>query len=306
MDVAAREMLARELSGDGVEFGPGCHPLKVGPKVRSVRYCDAFDRAGFATAFPEVIAEIHGFPDKIDFRLQFDREPFVDQIGRASVDFVVANHLLEHLVNPVRFLEQCYQILVSGGLLFLGLPDKRHIFDRFRARTPLGDVMARYDAGATELTDERIAEFVNGVEQRGEPLRPGDPARKSEFEMHRRRSVHVNVWMLDDVVELLQHLGRRRGMIWALHDGVVGGVEFLLLLRKSARAEDLDLYPSVLGRLHAESNRRCLEQGLADLSGRMSRVEDSVGELLRFVRGCKKVADAVPGGGAVRRWVGRG
>jgi SAM-dependent methyltransferase len=306
MDVAAREMLARELSGHGVEFGPGCHPLRLGPRVRSVRYCDAFDRAGFAAAFPEVVSEVQGFPEKIDFRLQFDREPFVDLIGRESVDFVVANHLLEHLVNPVRFLEQCREILTPGGLLFLGLPDKRHIFDRNRPRTPLADVMARYEADETELTDERIAEFVNGVEQRDEPLRPGDPARSAEFEMHRRRSVHVNVWMLDDVVELLQHVGRRRGMIWALHDGAAGGVEFLLLLRKSSRPEDLDLYPSVLARLHAEANRRCVEQGLAEVRCKMGQVAADLAEMLRFVRGCKKVADAVPGGGAVRRWVGRG
>src|SRR5215831_21070816 len=99
-----REELARELHGHGVEFGPGCNPLKKGRCVASIRYCDAFDRADYAAMFPEVGEAAARFPDPIDFRIQFDREPFVNLIGRESLDFVIANHLLEHLVNPIRFL----------------------------------------------------------------------------------------------------------------------------------------------------------------------------------------------------------
>jgi SAM-dependent methyltransferase len=274
--------------------------------VSSIRYCDAHDRASFRALFPEVGGLVEQFPDPIDFRLQFDREPFVERIGRGSLDFVVANHLLEHLVNPLRFLEQCFEVLKVGGLLYLGLPDKRHIFDRDRRRTPLEDVIARHEAGATALTDEQIAEFVNQVEQPAEPLRPGDPAQREVFELHRCRSVHVNVWLLDDIIELFVHLGRRRSMPWALYDGVLGGGEFLLLFRKSDRPEVLDLYPSVLTRLHAESVRGRLEPGFADLAERFAALAEQVGEAARFVRGLKRVAGAVPGGATVRRWVKRG
>src|SRR5262245_15721423 len=91
MNQSARERLARELHGHGVEFGPGCHPLPLGPFVSSMRYCDAHDQASFAAEFPEVAGTAEKFP-AIDFRLQFDREPFADRIGRSSLDFVVANH----------------------------------------------------------------------------------------------------------------------------------------------------------------------------------------------------------------------
>ncbi|HEY1377127.1 MAG TPA: methyltransferase domain-containing protein, partial [Gemmataceae bacterium] len=164
-DRLVREELARELHGRGVEFGPGCHPLKPGPCVTSIRYCDALDRAAYAALFPEVGDAVRDFPDPIDFRVHVDREPFVDLIGHESLDFMVANHLLEHLVNPIGFLAQCHQVLVPGGLLYLGLPDKRHIFDRHRRRTPLADLLARDAAGQTDPTDEQIAEFVNQVER---------------------------------------------------------------------------------------------------------------------------------------------
>jgi SAM-dependent methyltransferase len=303
---SARERLARELHGHGVEFGPGCHPLKVGPSVSSIRYCDAHDRASFAAAFPEVKETVGSFPDPVHFRLHFDREPFAERIGRGTLDFVVANHVLEHLVNPIQFLEQCYDVLADGGLLFLGLPDKRWIFDRDRRRTPLQDVVVRYEAGVTDLTDERIAEFVNQVEHPDEPLLPGAPAQSFVFEWHRSRSVHVNVWLLDDIIELFLYLGRRRMMYWALHDGVVGGNEFLLLFRKSDRPEVPDLYAQVLARLHAEAARGWVESGIASFMEQLTRLEEQVGETARFVRGLKRMAGAVPGGETVRRWVRKG
>jgi SAM-dependent methyltransferase len=299
MDDSGREYLARELHGHGVEFGPGCKPLKLGPFVSSIRYCDAHDRAGFRELFPEVGGLVEQFPDPIDFRLHFDREPFVDRIGRGSLDFVVANHLLEHLVNPIRFLEQCYEVLAPDGLLFLGLPDKRCIFDRDRRRTPLSDLLARYEAGAKEVSDEQIAEFVNQVDRPAEPLRPGDAERSAEFAWHRIRSIHVNVWVLDDVLELFTYLGRRMGMPWALYDGAIGEGEFLLLFRKTDRAEVCDLYPLTLSRLYDEAGRRHLERQLAVMA-------QEIAETCRFVRGFKKVASAVPGGGALRKWVKKG
>jgi SAM-dependent methyltransferase len=301
-----REMLARELHGHGVEFGPGCHPLKTGPCVTSVRYCDAFDRKNYAAMFPEVGEAAEGFPDPIDFRIQFDQEPFADLIGRESLDFVVANHLLEHLVNPIRFLEQCYQVLVPGGLLYLGLPDKRHIFDCYRRRTTLAELLTRYESGVTEVSAEQIAEFVNHAEWPDEPLRPGDPTQRAQFEWHARRSVHVNVWVLDDIVELLLHLGRGRGMPWSLYDGVIGDGEFLLLLLKASSPDVLDAYPTTLARLYGESSQRRVAQAVEEVETAFSGLEEKFGEVIRFVRGFKKVANSVPGGSLLRRMAKKG
>jgi SAM-dependent methyltransferase len=301
-----REVLARELHGHGVEFGPGCHPLKTGPCVASIRYCDAFDRTTYATMFPEVGVAANRFPDPIDFRIQFDREPFVDLIGRESLDFVVANHLLEHLVNPIRFLEQCYQVLVPGGMLYLGLPDKRHIFDRFRRRTTLADLLTRYESGATEVSADQVADFVNHAEWPAEPMRPGDPTQRERFEWHARRSVHVNVWVLDDIIELLLYLGRRRDMPWALHDGMIAGGEFLLLLRKSESADVLDAYSTTLARLYGEASQRRVDEAVERAVLALGGLEEQFGEVVRFVRGFKKVANSVPGGGLLRRIAKKG
>jgi SAM-dependent methyltransferase len=284
-----RGRLARELHGRGVEFGPGCHPLAVGPFVTSIKYCDAHDRAAFAGLFKVPADEIGGFPERIDFRLQFDREPFVDVIGRESLNFVVANHLVEHLVDPIRFLEQCYAVLAPGGMLFLGLPDKRRSFDRDRRRTTLEDLIARNEAGVTEASDERILEFVNQVERSESPVRLTDPGVREYLAEQRRKSVHLNVWVPDDVIELFLYFGRRRGMPWTLYDGALGGDEFLFLFCKTERAEALDLYPSTLTRLYADATRRHIER----VANEVAALRDEVSGRSWLVRGIRRMTGRV-------------
>ncbi|MFM8802952.1 MAG: methyltransferase domain-containing protein [Planctomycetia bacterium] len=47
-------------------------------------------------------------------------------------DWILSSHNIEHIPNPVRFLEQCAAVLRPGGVLRLAIPDKRFCFDHFR------------------------------------------------------------------------------------------------------------------------------------------------------------------------------
>ena len=59
-----------------------------------------------------------------------------------SQDFIIANHLLEHVADPIGALEEWYRLLRPDGILFLALPDKRVTFDKDRPRTTLDHVRA--------------------------------------------------------------------------------------------------------------------------------------------------------------------
>jgi ubiquinone/menaquinone biosynthesis C-methylase UbiE len=41
-------------------------------------------------------------------------------LADSSQDFVIANHLLEHLPDPIGALKEWYRVLRAGGTLFLG------------------------------------------------------------------------------------------------------------------------------------------------------------------------------------------
>src|SRR5271154_1009564 len=94
---AAREDLARRyLAGEGIEIGPLTYPLRVPPGAR-VRNVDRLSRRELIDAYggdvpnAEWIPEIHIVDDADGLATVAD----------GTVDFVVANHVLEHIEDPI-------------------------------------------------------------------------------------------------------------------------------------------------------------------------------------------------------------
>jgi len=56
-----------------------------------------------------------------------------------TFDYIVSSHNLEHLPDPIRFLQGCEKVLKPGGMLSLALPDRRISFDYFRPHSTLAD-----------------------------------------------------------------------------------------------------------------------------------------------------------------------
>jgi len=42
-------------------------------------------------------------------------------------DRIIAEHILEHLNDPISFLRECHRLLIPGGLLIVEVPNWRHI-----------------------------------------------------------------------------------------------------------------------------------------------------------------------------------
>ncbi|TXN41306.1 methyltransferase domain-containing protein, partial [Methylobacterium sp. WL7] len=74
--------------------------------------------------------------------------------------YVVASHVLEHIGDPIGWLIECTEILNDNGIIFLALPDRRFTFDRFRADTTTGELIANYHSKVTDPTPAQIFEYV--------------------------------------------------------------------------------------------------------------------------------------------------
>lgn len=311
-----RAELARELSGEGIEFGPGCHPLALGPLVRHVHYVDRFDRDGFLKAFPEASAEIAGFPSPVHQLLDFEKEDFPVILGEAKWDFVVASHVLEHLVDPIEFLRRCHRLLTGDGTLFLVIPDKRAIFDRDRNRTRLAELIERHARGQVELTEEMIVDFVNNVERPAQPFGPATPDYHERIEKIRQRSIHANVWVVDDLLEILQYLAEAHQAPFALTGGLVTTTEAILLLRRADDAAVVNRYAAVMSRIWHESARHYwevnqaprldqVERLLLDTCDRLARLDERARETQNFIRRLKGAIDRLPWVGPLSRRMSR-
>jgi SAM-dependent methyltransferase len=213
--VSSREALSRYLVGSGIEVGPGHAPLAV-PAGVDVRYVDRLTPAEHHFWFPELSGD-DGFlePDVI---ADLDTDG-LKAIDTQSQDFVICSHVLEHLADPLRFIDEAHRVLRVGGDFLILLPDRRYTFDRNREPTPLSCLIRDHEVGATTPDDVHMKEFLLGADQGPAFVLPDDPRERGElYEWHRNRSIHVHCWTEDEFPEVLRHCSEQLGHSWELVD----------------------------------------------------------------------------------------
>lgn len=177
----------RLLAGEGIEIGAFNCPAPVPPGGR-VRYVDVCTRAEAKRRFPEVDEAALVEPDLV---CDMDRGGLAGLADR-SLDFVLCNHVLEHVANPVRALGELFRVLRPGGHAAIGIPDKDYTFDRPRAVTPWAHFADDYARGVTENDDGHYLDFLRHVAphvftESGRNL-------ADEVARARQRRDHAHVW----------------------------------------------------------------------------------------------------------------
>jgi len=192
----SREVLAhRYLTGDGIEIGALNVPQALPAGVR-VRYVDHAPPEGLREIY-EVNLTQHTSPlvepDVVDDAARLAAFP------DGSVDFVVANHVLEHMEDPLLALESFLRVLRPGGILFLTLPDARFTFDARRPRTTVEHLLRDHREGPEVSRIAHFEECARIVECVPEEK---VPERLREFAAQPER-IHFHVWELETFMELL-------------------------------------------------------------------------------------------------------
>ena len=158
----AREDLARRyLFGEGIEIGPMAMPLRLPPASSSATSTDLAETTSCASRAPSSLEHNSALIPEIHVVDEADRlATFADN----SVDFVVANHVLEHLQDPLGALEHMLRITRPGGVLLLTLPDARHTFDVNRPRTTVEHLLRDHEEGPQVSRREHYEEWARFLE----------------------------------------------------------------------------------------------------------------------------------------------
>lgn len=153
--VDLREIAASHLHGTGVEFGAGASPFPV-PIECNVRFADAFSYESLkAVLYPGQQAYDLIRPDYVtDIKT-------LSGIPDASLDFIVACHVIEHTNNPIEAINSCYRALKPGGSVVLVVPDMAKTFDSKRALTTLTHLIEDYKTPSRERDREHYVEFYS-------------------------------------------------------------------------------------------------------------------------------------------------
>ncbi|HEY5551004.1 MAG TPA: class I SAM-dependent methyltransferase [Opitutaceae bacterium] len=175
------------LRGDGVEIGAFDCPAPL-PATCSVRYFDALSREEAGRRFPELDVSRLVEPDILG-DLDLDG---LAAFGGRSLDFVVCNHVLEHVANPVRVVGELFRVLKPGGHAVIAIPDKDYTFDRAREPTGWEHLLSDHRQGVVENDDSHYLDFLRKVA----PHVFEEPGRNiaHEIERARARREHAHVW----------------------------------------------------------------------------------------------------------------
>jgi Methyltransferase domain len=120
----------------GLEIGPLARPRvkKSDGAIFYVDHCSTEDlRRGYSanSLMRPHLDEIV----EVDYVIK-DGSTLSEVVGPdAPFDYVIASHVLEHLANPIGWLQDVEQALTVDGVVSLVIPDKRFCFDVNRAET---------------------------------------------------------------------------------------------------------------------------------------------------------------------------
>lgn len=151
-----RFMLERNaaIRGVGLEIGAFARPTVTQTPVRFLDFYSTEELRVEALKHgidPEDVVPVDYIARGEDYRNAVDRQ----------FDFIIANHVFEHIVDPVAWLKMLGDLLNRDGYLLLTIPDRtERCFDRHRPLTSFSHIMWDY---LSDLTYEQKA-WVHAVD----------------------------------------------------------------------------------------------------------------------------------------------
>jgi SAM-dependent methyltransferase len=217
-----QQIAARYLTGEGIEIGALHSPLIVSSSAK-VRYVDRMTVSQLREQYPELSACQLVNIDIID-----DGET-LESIPDSSLDFAIANHVIEHCENTIFSLKNWLRVLKSGGILYMALPDKRYTFDRERSVTPLQHIIRDYDEGSKWSRKSHFEEWSRLIDKVPEDR----VALHAERLAEKNYSIHFHVWTQIEFLELLMYCRNQLNFPFEIELSQKNMCEFITILSKT-------------------------------------------------------------------------
>ena len=185
------------LHGTGLEIGAFHEPACL-PENCSVSYFDALNREQAVKRFPEIDSSRLV---NVDIIGDIDQHDLKKSVQPNSLDFVIANHVIEHVASPIAMIEDVTAILKEGGHFVISAPDKRFTFDRKRPLTTFSHLESEYLQGIDHVDDKHYLDFLKYVAKH--VFEEPDRDIKGDIAFARSRREHAHVWDSDTFRDFL-------------------------------------------------------------------------------------------------------
>ena len=283
MDRTARILSNIDVAhATGLELGPLTTPIVRKGKAR-IFYADHMSAADLRTKYAHEPVEL----DKIvavDYVL--GNGLLRTAVGTKKFDYVIASHVIEHVPDTVRWLQDVASVLKPGGVLSLAIPDKRYTFDITRQDSRPADIVGAYADRHTRAPSSSMYDFA--VEYRTAIVAPeiladplADPTKKKHryspaeaWDMTRKNAAgkeyvdsHCHVFTPYSFMEILRVLYMHNLCGFELvgfHDTAPNEIEFFVSLRKTKERASQKLIKKI-PKLAAPPTTRELERRIQTL-----------------------------------------
>lgn len=148
----------------GVELGPLNRPL-IQREDGDILYADHRSTDDLRAKYAGHDAVIGPDAQRIvDVDLVLEHQSLAEALGpRAPVDYIVASHVMEHIPDPIGWLNDLAAVLREGGVIFLAVPDKRFTFDYHRRPSTTAELVGHHIAGAKLASPTQVFDYVSRV-----------------------------------------------------------------------------------------------------------------------------------------------
>ncbi len=222
-----RKELLSILTGEGIEIGALHRPSDV-PHLK-VKYVDYRTPDELRLQYPELA------PYKLVDVDIIDDAQTLKTVPDKTQDFVLGNHLIEHMSNPISALLNWGRVIKPGGHMFLAVPERDLTIDRERELTPLGHIIEDYESPSAERDFQHYLDFALFVSCRFFNVRPESEFKKFAEELWEMKySIHYHVWNHHTFRDLINYVSNRfpewRMNVVASMDPAID--EFIYVLQK--------------------------------------------------------------------------
>jgi ubiquinone/menaquinone biosynthesis C-methylase UbiE len=194
-----RAEIYKLLHGQGIEIGPFEHPAKL-PKNCSVEYCDVISTEEAKDLFPEVD---HQNLVEIDHIIDLDKNG-LSKFEKEKFDFVIINHVIEHLFNPIDTIINCYRILKKGGTLVMAIPDKKYTFDKERPLTTIESINKRLNRDNKHPLPSDYGDMITFIHKK--LINAPEEEKNKALNGFLERREHLNIWTDDSFFEFIEYI----------------------------------------------------------------------------------------------------
>ena len=223
------------LKGLGLEIGALHFPLRL-PLGAEAIYLDRASRNDnirkYTDVDPNAIVKTDIVADGFNLKC----------VKAASLDFLVANHVLEHTVNALAALRDWAEVIRVGGYIFVTIPIAEKCFDRGRSITPLTHFIEDFhlaETGDPEAftahTLEHYKEWVSISENNSGHLPLSDAQAQNRWNVlaEQKTEIHFHTFSPRSFLELMQYFCNTFNTDFRLVDLRESGGEVIALLGRT-------------------------------------------------------------------------